>query len=827
MNYPQQSYQAPDLPPGMPVAAGQQPPDLLSMLWRWKWLPVLGGLLGLIIGVLVWVQMPPQFMALAKIQVTTPGSQGIPMVNLDLGEGNTSGRADDVVIMSSAVVLRDAIEIGRLNSNAKLSDKSPEMLIEWIRDKDRLTVRPGTKEAATNIVEIVFRCDDAELAAEVVNAIVLGYEKFISRQATLLSTEVLQKLAKFRDEYDTRSKKAQQEYLKIRRDYPLIGSGDDVRDPFTEALQRANTKLDEVRARLGKIQATIDTVEKERSNGASTDSLLLLVGRLIDDPTIIRDNPLNTAMTVENFLKADTASSNLRFTQLEPMIAKRESLESSLGPEHPQVRILQRSIERMEQSIKEMESMELEQREAKKKSISEIDLQPASAEERLAVLMTSLQQELMLMTREQQMLEDTARHNEAQSKEMLNAIAQLEVVRNEMNSITQSAEELRNALERLSFGTGYAGKVMKRLEIPQSGGRDGPYLWKYAALASFLGACAFTGLAYLLELADRSYRGPDEIARDLGVPILGHLQMSALTRKDRKDENLDLSLVAFHKPKSTASEAYRGVRTAIYFGNQAGTIKVIQVTSPVPGDGKSTVATNLAISIAQSGRRTLLLDCDMRRPRLAKLMGARDDIGLTNVLAGKLTLEEAIQATPSANLEILTCGRRPGNPAELLLSDDFVDVVNALRDKYDYIIMDTPPILAVSDPANASACADGVILTLRLRRNLRPLAIRAAQMLQSVNANLLGVAINGVTGRAGYGYGGYRYDGARATAGYTGYGGYGYGATYGYGDYYTSNSADAIAGRVVRTNGNGQAPANGPAAVKSESPRKGSDSTPS
>ncbi|MFN9916615.1 MAG: hypothetical protein ACK53L_28750, partial [Pirellulaceae bacterium] len=147
---------------------------------------MLGGLLGLIIGVLVWVQMPPQFMALAKIQVTTPGSQGIPMVNLDLGEGNTSGRADDVVIMSSAVVLRDAIEIGRLNSNAKLSDKSPEMLIEWIRDKDRLTVRPGTKEAATNIVEIVFRCDDAELAAEVVNSIVLGYEKFISRQATLL-----------------------------------------------------------------------------------------------------------------------------------------------------------------------------------------------------------------------------------------------------------------------------------------------------------------------------------------------------------------------------------------------------------------------------------------------------------------------------------------------------------------------------------------------------------------------------------------------------------------------------------------------------------------
>ncbi len=156
----------------------------------------------------------------------------------------------------------------------------------------------------------------------------------------------------------------------------------------------------------------------------------------------------------------------------------------------------------------------------------------------------------------------------------------------------------------------------------------------------------------------------------------------------------------------------------------------------------------------------------------------RDDIGLTNILAGKLTLDEAVQTTGVANMDVLTCGRRPGNPAELLLSDDFVDVINALRERYDYIIMDTPPILAVSDPANASACADGVILTLRLRRNLRPIAIRAAQMLQAVNANLLGVAINGVTGRAGYGYGGYRYDGARATMGYGGYGGYGYGATY-------------------------------------------------
>ncbi len=133
-------------------------------------------------------------------------------------------------------------------------------------------------------------------------------------------------------------------------------------------------------------------------------------------------------------------------------------------------------------------------------------------------------------------------------------------------------------------------KMMKRVETPTQGAPDGPYLWKYLMLSGFIGACLFTCLAYLLELADRSYRGPEEIATDLGVPILGHIQMSNLSRKDRKDEKIDLSMVTFHKPKSTASEAFRGVRTSIYFGNQAGSIKVIQITSPVPGDGKSTVA---------------------------------------------------------------------------------------------------------------------------------------------------------------------------------------------------------------------------------------------
>ncbi len=327
------------------------------------------------------------------------------------------------------------------------------------------------------------------------------------------------------------------------------------------------------------------------------------------------------------------------------------------------------------------------------------------------------------------------------------------------------------------------------LIIPTSGIFAGPFWTRYLGIGALLGFVAFSGLAYLLEIADRSYRNPDEIAGDLGMPIIGHLPLAALSRTDRIDEKVDSSIVTLHKNRSSLAEAFRGIRTAVFFGCQQGNIKVIQVTSPVPGDGKSTVAGNLAVSIAQSGRRVCLIDCDFRRPRVAKIFGLKEDVGLVQVIGGKVELEDAIQQTSIENLFSVTCGRRPGNPSELLSSERFADSLASLREQFDFVIVDTPPMLVVSDPANVAGLVDAVLLTVRLRRNLKPIATRAAQMLHSINANMLGVVVNGIgVGGNSYGYGGYRYDnysgGSSSGYGKSGHGGYGYGSTYQYGGYY-------------------------------------------
>jgi capsular exopolysaccharide synthesis family protein len=250
----------------------------------------------------------------------------------------------------------------------------------------------------------------------------------------------------------------------------------------------------------------------------------------------------------------------------------------------------------------------------------------------------------------------------------------------------------------------------------------------------------------------------------------------------KPNQVVDGSLCTIHHSRGRVSEAYRGIRTGLFFSNRTGDLKVIQVTSPVPGDGKSTLSANLAITMAQSGRSVLLIDADFRRPRIAKLFSIDSDKGMATVVAGACELDEAIHQSTVPFLSVMPGGKRPSNPAELLSSQRFADLLGALREKFDIIVVDTPPLLAVSDPSAVAAVVDGVVLTMRLRRNVKPLVARAAKILESVDANLLGIVVNGVSQDAGHGYNyGYRdYRYAYQTRYGYGYKNYGYsGDTYG------------------------------------------------
>jgi capsular exopolysaccharide synthesis family protein len=219
-------------------------------------------------------------------------------------------------------------------------------------------------------------------------------------------------------------------------------------------------------------------------------------------------------------------------------------------------------------------------------------------------------------------------------------------------------------------------------------------------------------------------------------------------------------------PNSLVAEAYRTIRTAVFFGVAQDQAKTILVTSPAPGDGKSTVASNMAITMAQAGQKTLVIDADLRKPTQHSIfeIESRDE-GLSNLLAGAIDMEQAILPGPTSNLDILTCGVEIPNPVEVLNSNAFAGLLRELTERYDRIIIDSPPVGLVSDGQILSALCDVTILVLRAETSTRRHSQQARDSLLSVGGRILGVIVNDV--QRGHGHYGY----------YSGYGRYG---SYGY-----------------------------------------------
>jgi tyrosine-protein kinase Etk/Wzc len=275
----------------------------------------------------------------------------------------------------------------------------------------------------------------------------------------------------------------------------------------------------------------------------------------------------------------------------------------------------------------------------------------------------------------------------------------------------------------------------------------------YSALTGLLLGLA---LAFALDRLDDSVKSPDELRDQMELPMLGLIPAIRAERGSRRGADATAGRLITHAdPRSPVAEAYRSMRTNLAFARAQQSPQAIVVASPGPADGKSTTVANLAITFAQQGQRTLLIDADLRRAVLDKAFGTPRSPGLTEVIIGEATLDDAVHETAIANLSLVGSGRFPPNPAELLGSVRMQEILHEAKARFDVVLLDSPPLLAVTDAAVLATMVDGVVLVIRTERTKRDAVRRALGHIRSVRGRLLGVVLNDVDLRSGAYYGSY------------------------------------------------------------------------
>ncbi len=310
--------------------------------------------------------------------------------------------------------------------------------------------------------------------------------------------------------------------------------------------------------------------------------------------------------------------------------------------------------------------------------------------------------------------------------------------------------------------------VLVPAQIPNT--PAGPRRLLTTLIAFFLSMLVAVGLALFLEYLDNTINTVEDVERYAQLPALGVIPAIATSTSlrrlptpptdssDEKDAtalalagaSLSTQLMTLDN-QSTVAEAYRALRTSVLLSSAGRPPKSILVTSGRPGEGKTTTAVNTAISLAQLGASVLIIDCDLRRPKVHKVFGINQANGLSTYLSRETELDGLIHALPITNLSLLPCGPTPPNPAELISSEKMRDMLTLLGERFDHIIIDSPPLINVTDPVILSTMVDGVIMVVQAGKSTRDVVRRASQELTGVGAKVFGVVLNNVNlQREGY-----------------------------------------------------------------------------
>ena len=550
----------------------------------------------------------------------------------------------------------------------------------------------------TDIFEISYTGSDPYLVRDVANAVAETYKDF--------SSDVQRTQARRKTEYIERSVADQERRLLAAQD----------------AMKRFKElhETTDINAEQQALFEQISKIEAERTN-------ILLAQRVYQG-------------LIGNLAAADTADDVLRklegtdaveqnhaigvlFTRWFDLVKERElKLSEGKTPVHSDIRALDRLI-----------------------ANTKMQLQDASR-----VYLQTLESRLQMLDKNIDELRERSKAYPPLENEQARLQADLKTTQALYESL-QSQLQLARIAEAAEVGS---VRIIDQAAVPEFA--ISPKRRRAVMLALALGIVLGLGAAVLLERLDASVKTTDELRDRYDLDVLALIPEIRLADGGGSSAGL-ARLVTHVDPRSPVAEAYRSLRTNLAFARGTQDHRTVVFTSPGPADGKSTTVANLAITFAQQGQRTLLVDADLRRSVLDRSFEVPRSPGLTDVIVGRSAFDDAVHATKVPNLFLLASGHAPPNPSELLGSGGMRAAVEAARERFDVVIFDSPPLLAVTDAAVLATQVDGVVLIVRMQKSQREAVRRAVAQLRQVGARVLGAVVNAVTQRQGRYYGGYGY----------------------------------------------------------------------
>jgi len=731
--------------------------DVFDMIKRKFWLIVFFTLLGIGLALLFFFQAPKTFRSEAKVFID---DRTIPSVtDVDYSQNSIERYIE---ILRSTRTLKEAIREGKLERMAIFENE--DSVLRYLRDGKSLLAKSADVKSNSGVIRISFDGADPEETREVLEAVVKAFGHYIEDDAANKGNEITSYWKELHQNMMQLQPEVQKKIEELMADPELLVIDGRIQNPYQIQQSRLHEELHQLRRDRTRLEARISTIELAKSEGRNLDSLVIGILQEFNE----------TSMTAY-------ASTHNRYVELK---MREQELLQEYGTRHPELENVRKQIS-MVDALRMQELSSLRGQNAEGTA-------PLNNSDLVENFVNQMNGQIELIKAQETSLETAIQAEQAQAAQTSVKIENLLALQRERDRLEAYSDASIDKLSEVQVLEDYQWREMSVLNPASTAEQVAPSL----PLLYGGRVCGVTPFGLLFagvkEMAEKTFRSSEDVASMLGARVIGHVGLfqRARPRKDSPFANVAPEVIALHQPANPSCEAYRSIRTSIFFKAQETGGKVIQITSPTPGDGKSTTLSNLAASMAQSGRKVLVIDADFRKPKQHKHFGLDNSYGMTSVVYGEMEPEDAVQVVQPEYLSVVACGPIPPNPSELLTSARFEAIIACYREQYDFILIDTPPLLAVTDPAIVCRYSDMIYLVMRITNGVRSNSMRAKEVIDSMGVGLSGIVINGLRRRDQkiYDYKGGKY----------GYGGYSYG---GYGNSYKESASKPVGNLVAPQNG--------------------------